>query len=88
MPIPISEIEAGWVYQTSNKQERLVLGWDAHGRVVYATRGGNVMNPFQGQHTKSSAERFAEKCTVAKVRQVTDLSIYITANNAQNVVVR
>lgn len=27
MPIAISDIEAGWVYRTSNDQERLVLGW-------------------------------------------------------------
>lgn len=87
MPIPVADIESGWVFQTEKKQERLVLGWDQHGRVVYATRGGNVVNPFHGQHTTSSAARFAEKC-ISKARQVTNLPTYVAANNAQAVVVR
>lgn len=87
MAIAISDIEAGWVYRTPTNQERLVLGWDKDNRVVYSSRGGNVKNPFQGIHTRCSAERFAEKCE-AKLRQVTDLPSFINANNAQTVVVR
>jgi len=87
MPVNITDIEKGWVYRTSTNQERLVLGWDKDGRVVYSSRGGHVMNPFKGNHTRCSESRFAEKCDTI-VRQVQDVGSFITANNAQTVVVR
>lgn len=86
MPIAISDIQAGWVYRTLTNQERLVLGWDKDGRVVYSSRGGNVKNPFKNNHTRCSSDRFAEKCET-KLRQVNDISSFIKANNAQTVVV-
>ena len=86
MPIAIHDIEPGWVYRTTRGQERLVLGRDIHGRVVYSSRGGNVMNPFRNQRTTCSAESFAEKCE-AKVRQVSDLQTYIVANSAGAIIV-
>lgn len=87
MPINATDIEKGWVYRTNTNQERLVLGWDKDGRVVYSSRGGNVMNPFKGNHTRCSESKFAEKCDT-KVRQVPDVGPFIAANNAQTVVVR
>lgn len=87
MPIAISDIEPGWVYRTSRGQERLVLGRDIHGRVIYASRGGNVLNPFRNQRTTCSAASFAEKCE-SKVRQVSDLDSYIQANSAGAVITR
>jgi len=87
LAILVSEIERGWVYRTPSNQERLVLGWDKDGRVVYSPRGGNAMNPFHNDRTSCSAETFARACS-EKVRQVPDIAPFITANNAQDVVVR
>ena len=53
MAIAVSEIKKGWIYRTRNNQERMVLGWDKDGRVVYASRGGNVKNPFHNCHVRS-----------------------------------
>jgi hypothetical protein len=87
MAIAIGDIEKGWIYRTKNNQERLVLGWDKEGRVVYASRGGNVMNEFKNCHTRSSNQRFAEAVD-KKVREVPDVAPFVIANNAQTVVVR
>lgn len=87
MPIPVSDIHKGGIYPTPNKQERLVLGWDADGRVVYSSRGGNVVNAFKNCHTRCSESRFAQ-AVGAKVRDVPDVQPFIIANNAQTVVVR
>ena len=87
MPIEIAEIAKGCIYRTKRNQERLVLGWDKDGRVVYSSRGGNLKNPFYNCHVRSSEARFA-KAVDSKVRDVTDVQPYIIANNAQTVVVR
>ncbi len=87
MPIAINEIEPGWIYRTNRGQERLVLGRDVHGRVVYVSRGGNVLNPFRNQRSTCSATSFAEKCE-ARIRQVADLEPYILANSAGAVIER
>lgn len=61
MPIKINEIEKGWLYKTPNNQERITLGFTVQNKAVYATRGGNVLNPFSSRES-CSLERFAEAC--------------------------
>lgn len=87
MPIDVTEIQKGWIYRTQKNQERLVLGWDKDDRVVYSSRGGNVMNPFHNCHVKCSAQRFAD-AVEEKVREVPDVQPFIDGNNAQTVIVR
>ena len=87
MAIEISEITKGWIYRTSKKQERLVLGWDRDGRVVYTSRGGDPLRPFLNCHVRCSANKFAE-VVEDKVREMPDLSSFIIANKARSVVVR
>lgn len=86
MAILIGDIEKGWIYRTPKNQERLVLGWDKDDKVVYSSRGGNVMNEFNTR-TKSSEESFSEACS-EKLRQVSDIESLIESNNARDVVVR
>jgi hypothetical protein len=87
VPIAISEIEPGWLYRTARGQERLILGRDIHGRVIYASRGGNVLSPFRNQRATCSAASFAKKCE-SKVRQVSNLESYIRANSAGAVITK
>lgn len=87
MSIAVSEIKKGWIYRTKKNQERIVLGWDKDGRVVYSSRGGNVKNPFHNCHTRSSEARFA-KAVESAVEEVPDVEPFIKANNAQTIVVR
>lgn len=87
MPIDIADIKKGSVYRTKNNQERLVLGWDKDGRVVYSSRGGNVMNPFHNCHVRCSEQHFAN-AVEEKVREVPNVQPFIVANNAQTVIVR
>ncbi len=87
MQISVSDIQKGWIYRTPTNQERLVLGWDKDDKVVYSSRGGNVMNEFKNSRTTSSAETFAQACS-EKVREVSDIDKFIDDNNAREVVVR
>ncbi|RNF82059.1 hypothetical protein [Montanilutibacter psychrotolerans] len=82
-----SDIEKGWIYRTSNDQERLVLGWDRDGRVVYTSKGGNASAPFQNCHVRITTKKFAQRA-IGKLRFVEDLQTYIVANKATTVVVR
>lgn len=62
MGISISDIKIGYEYQTPNEQDRLVLGFDKNGRVVYASRGGKVKNEYNARYA-CKKERFAKACS-------------------------
>lgn len=87
MAMSESDILKGWIYRTSNQQERLVLGWDRDGRVVYSSRGKNPEKEFQNCHVRITGAKFAQRA-IGKLRQVDDLKAYIVANKATTVVVR
>ena len=87
MAMSESDILKGWIYRTSNLQERLVLGWDRDGRIVYSSRGKNPEKEFQNCHVRITGAKFAPRA-IGKVRQVEDLKAYIVANKATTVVVR
>ena len=87
MAMSESDILKGWIYRTSNLQERLVLGWDRDGRIVYSSRGKNPEKEFQNCHVRITGAKFAQRA-IGKVRQVEDLKAYIVANKATTVVVR
>ena len=61
MAINVADIEKGFLYKTENNQERVVLGHDDDGKVVYAARGGNVQNKFDTRFS-CQPERFAAAC--------------------------
>lgn len=87
MAMSETDIQTGWIYRTSNNQERLVLGWDRDDRVVYTSKGRNEAAPFQNCHVRITAKRFAQRA-IGKLGQVEDLQPYIVANKATTVVVR
>ena len=87
MAMAESDIQKGWIYRTSNNQERLVLGWDRDGRVVYTSKGKNDAAPFQNCHVRITGQRFAQR-VIAQGEQVADVQPYIVANKATTVVVR
>ena len=87
MAMAESDIQPGWIYRTSHQQERLVLGWDRDGRVVYTSKGRDESAPFHNCHVRITAQKFAQRA-IGKVRQVEDLQPYIVANRATTVVVR
>ena len=87
MAMSETDIQKGWIYRTSNNQERLVLGWDRDGRVVYTSKGRNEAAPFLNCHVRITAKRFAQRA-IGKLGQVDDLQTYIVANKATTVVVR
>jgi hypothetical protein len=87
MAMSESDIEKGWIYRTSHQQERLVLGWDRDGRVVYASKGRDEAAPFQNCHVRITTKKFAQRA-IGKVRFVEDLRPYLVANKATTVVVR
>lgn len=87
MAMSETDIQKGWIYRTSNNQERLVLGWDRDGRVVYTSKGRNDAAPFQNCHVRITAKRFAQRA-IGKLEQVEDLQPFIIANKATTVVVR
>lgn len=87
MAMSESDIHKGWIYQTSNQQQRLVLGWDRDGRVVYSSKGKDPEAPFLNCHVRITTRKFAQRA-IGKVRQVEDLQQYIVANKASTVVVR
>ncbi len=61
MTIDVADIEKGFLYKTENNQERVVLGHDDKGEVVYAARGRNVLNKFDTRFS-CQPERFTEAC--------------------------
>lgn len=87
MGISTNEIEIGYEYQTPNNQDRVVLGYDKDGRVVYGSRGGNVKNPYTIREA-CTKERFADACS-QKGRQIThdELDKIINDTNARSVLV-
>ena len=87
MAIQESDIQPGWIYQTTRKQERLVLGRDRDGRVVYVSKGRNEAAPFLNCHVRITAKQFAQRAT-GKLRFIEDVRPYIVANKATTVVVR
>ncbi len=87
MAMSESDIQAGWIYRTSQHQERLVLGRDRDGRIVYVSRGRNAAAPFHNCHVRITAKRFAQRA-IGKLRFVDDLRPYLVANKATTVVVR
>ncbi|MDQ3289140.1 MAG: hypothetical protein M3Q42_12975 [Pseudomonadota bacterium] len=87
MAMAESDIQKGWIYRTSNQQERLVLGWDRDGRVIYTSKGRNEDAPFQNCHVRITPQKFAQRA-IGKLRQVEDLEFYVVANKATTVVVR
>lgn len=87
MAMSETDIQKGWIYRTSNNQERLVLGWDRDGRVVYTSKGNNDAAPFHNCHVRITGKRFAQRA-IGKVSQVENLQPYIVANKATTVVVR
>jgi len=60
MPILPEEVEVGWLYCTPQKQQRVVLGCNSKGQVVYAVRGDGI-HDWQ-QHEEVKIEGFAEAC--------------------------
>ncbi|MGY1426391.1 hypothetical protein [Lysobacter sp. A289] len=86
MAMSESDIQAGWIYQTSHQQQRLVLGWDRDGRVVYCSKGKDADAPFQNCHVRITTRKFAQRA-IGKLRQVDDVQPYIVANKATTVVV-
>ena len=87
MAMSESDIQKGWIYRTSNQQERLVLGWDRDGRVVYSSKGKDKERPFLNCHVRITGQKFAQRA-IGKLREVEDLKSYIVANTATTVVVR
>ena len=87
MALAIADIEKGGIYRTHKNQERLVLGWDRDGRVVYTSRGKDKAYPFRNCHVRLTPERFAE-AAIARTGAMPDLMDFIIANKATTVVVR
>jgi hypothetical protein len=87
MPMKESDIQTGWVYRTSNQQERLVLGRDRDGLVVYVSKGRSDAPPFHNCHVRVNVANFAKRA-VSKLRFVDDVRPLIVANKATTVVVR
>lgn len=87
MAMAVTDIQKGWIYRTSHHQERLVLGWDRDGRVVYCSRGRTDAEPFHNCHVRITTQKFAQRA-IGKLREVDDVQPYIVANKATTVVVR
>ncbi|MHC9085731.1 hypothetical protein ACYX7E_11975 [Luteimonas sp. RIT-PG2_3] len=87
MAMAESDIHKGCIYRTSNQQERLVLGWDRDGRVVYCSKGKDKDKPFLNCHVRITGQKFAQRA-IGKVGQVDDLTPYLVANKATTVVIR
>lgn len=87
MAMSESDIQKGWIYRTSHQQERLVLGWDRDGNLVYSSKGRNRDAPFINCHVRVTTRKFAQRA-IGKLSFVEDLEPYIVANKATTVVVR
>ena len=85
MPLPETEIQTGWIYRTSQQKERLVLGRDRDGQVVFVSKGHGEQ-PFHNCHDRATLQAFARRA-VEKLRQVEDVRPYVVANKAASVVV-
>ena len=70
MAISVNEVEKGYLYKAKDDQDRVVLGCDAKGNVVYAYRGGRVLNPYKDRQS-SKITTFAAACT-EKSRKIDD----------------
>jgi len=70
MAIQANQVQKGWLFKTPNNQERVVLGFNSEGQVVYAYRGGNVKGKFATRQA-SSIDRFVKSCS-ERVEQYTD----------------
>ncbi len=62
MPINRSDIEIGGLYKTAADQERVVLGCDGNGNVVYATRGSAGTGAEFNNKVVVNSDIFAEEC--------------------------
>jgi len=62
MPIKRSDIEIGGLYKTTNGQERIVLGCDGNGNVVYATRGSAGTGAKFNNRVEVDPDKFADDC--------------------------
>ena len=62
MPINRSDIEIGGLYKTAAGQERIVLGCDGNGNVVYATRGSAGTGAEFNNRVEVNPDKFAEDC--------------------------
>ena len=87
MAMSESDIQTGWIYKTSNHQERLVLGRDRDHRIVYVSKGKSDIAPFHNCHVRITAQKFAQRA-IGKLRFVDDVKPYIVANKATTVVIR
>ncbi len=87
MAISEKDVQVGWEYQAGDDQDRVVLGCDGQGKVVYASRGGRVKNPYT-QRQAAALGTFAEACNTP-VRQVPkdEFDEIFAACNAQHAVV-
>lgn len=87
MAIPEKDILVGWEYQAGDEQDRVVLGCDDKGKVVYASRGGRVKNQYTHRQA-ASLGTFADACT-ARVRQLPkdEFDTIFEACHAKHVVV-
>ncbi|MGH8032636.1 MAG: hypothetical protein ACREO8_09800 [Luteimonas sp.] len=87
MAMAETDIQTGWIYRTSHQQQRLVLGRDRDGRVVYVSKGRNDAAPFHNCHVRITPQKFAQRA-IGRLRFVDDVRAYIIANKATTVVVR
>ena len=62
MPINRSDIEIGGLYKTVTGQERVVLGCDGNGNVVYATRGSAGTGAKFNNRVEVNSDKFVEDC--------------------------
>ena len=70
MSIERSEIEIGGLYKTAAGQERIVLGCDGSGNVVYATRGSAGTGAQFNNRVTVNPDKFAQDCD-SKISTVT-----------------
>jgi len=62
MPIQRNTLKIGGVYATPNNQHRVILGCDSTGRIVYASKGGNVKNQTYNHTVACKASTFCRAC--------------------------
>ncbi len=70
MPINKSDIETGGLYRTTAGQERVVLGCDGNGNLVYATRGSAGTGAKFNDRKVVNPDKFAKDCD-SKISTVT-----------------
>ena len=62
MPIKRSDIKIGGLYKTVSDQERIVLGCDVDGNIVYATRGSPGTGAKFNNRVEVNPDKFTEGC--------------------------